>query len=393
MYEQRSESDTRTVGAEQRPLAERLGFTPKRVLVLRALRGVGDLLAAVPALRSLRLGLPESRIELIGLPWATQFVDRFGHLVDSLVEFPGYPGVADHPVDVQAAAWFFLSQQNDRADLAIQLHGNGLRTNPFVAMLGAQRMAGFCLPGQYCPDPELFMPYPGRGSEVRRLLALTRFLGLPDTGEALEFPVLERDLAEIEGEQRASALAEGEYACFAPGAAEAYRQWEPERFAQVADALSREGLRAVLLGSGADREAAAQVREVMREPVVDLTGRLSLGGTAALMAGAAVVVTNDSGACHLADAVRAPSVTVFLGTGAERWAPLDHELHRSISRPLADPDEPYGGRPVEDRCLGDRCEYPQLHGYPWPRPDIPTEEVLQAARSVMRRSARQVMPV
>lgn len=373
-------------------LAGRLGFEPKRVLVLRALRGVGDVLAAAPALRALRAGLPDAEIGLIGLPWLEPLADRFGHLFDRFLEFPGFPGVPDHPADVAAAVSFFASRQAERVDLAIQLQGNGLRTNPFVAMLGATHAAGFYLPGQYCPEDDLCLPYPGRGREVLRLLALTDFLGMPRRGEDLEFPVSDRDRIELEGDHRAQALERDAYACVAPGAAEAYRRWEPERFAMVADALSRQGLRIVLAGSGLDREVAAEVSSAMVEPYIDLTGRLSLGGTAALFEHASVVLTNDSGACHLADAVGAPSVSVFLGTGADRWAPLDERLHRIVQRPLADPDEPYGGRDIDDCCLRDACEFPQLHGYAWPRPDIPADEVLAEARSVVQLGGRRLAP-
>jgi len=56
-----------------------------------------------------------------------------------------------------------------------------------------------------------------------------------------------------------------------------------------------------------------------RTPVVDLTGRTSLGAYAVLLRDAAVVVANDTGTAHLAAAVGGRVVTVFLSGDPVRW--------------------------------------------------------------------------
>jgi ADP-heptose:LPS heptosyltransferase len=48
--------------------------------------------------------------------------------------------------------------------------------------------------------------------------------------------------------------------------------------------------------------------------VVALAGALDVPGLAGLLAGAAVVVANNSGGMHLADAVGTPTVALFAGT-------------------------------------------------------------------------------
>ena len=59
-------------------------------------------------------------------------------------------------------------------------------------------------------------------------------------------------------------------------------------------------------------------------------GYWPIGAMAALMEGARLLVCNDSGASHLAAALRLPSVVVFRRDERERWAPQDHRLHRCV---------------------------------------------------------------
>src|SRR5947209_9725461 len=161
---------------------------PRRVVILRALQ-LGDLLCAVPAFRALRAALPEAEVVLVGLPWARAFVERYRDCLDGFREFPGYPGLPERPPQLERIPAFLAALQQERFDLAVQLHGSGPFVNPLTVLFGARRTAGFYLPGDYRPDPELFLPWPDGGLEVRRLLALTEFLGLPARGEHLEFPL------------------------------------------------------------------------------------------------------------------------------------------------------------------------------------------------------------
>ena len=102
----------------------------------------------------------------------------------------------------------------------------------------------------------------------------------------------------------------------------------PERFAAVADGLAGRGLGVVLTGVAAERELVGQVLRAMRAPAVDLCGRTGLGGLAALVARARVVVSNDTGIVQVAVALGTPTATVYLAGDAARWRGADTDLHR-----------------------------------------------------------------
>lgn len=308
------------------------GGEPRRIAVFRALQ-LGDMLCAVPALRSLRGRFPSAHIDLIGLPWARAFASRFNRYLDGFMPFPGYPGLPEQEPEIARLPRFFTEMQAIGYDLAIQMHGNGSVTNPLTLLFGARRTAGFYRPGEFCPDAESFIAYPDSLPEPERHLALARSLGGPDCGEQLEFPVTAGDRLDLEVSLDARPLA-APYACLHPGSRAQGRRWPPSHFAAVGDALAREGLQVILTGSEAERAITSQVARAMHAPALDLAGRTSLGALAALIEHASLLVCNDTGVSHLAAALGTPSVVVFLASEAARWAPLDGRLHRAVEPSL-----------------------------------------------------------
>jgi ADP-heptose:LPS heptosyltransferase len=299
----------------------------RKIAILRALQ-LGDLLCAVPAFRALRAARPEAEITLIGLPWARELVRRFDRYLDAFLEFPGYPGLPERTPDAGRIPAFFEAAQRAGFDLALQMHGSGRITNSLLPELGARVAAGFFPAGEPCPDERTFIAYPDDEHEIRRPLRLLHHLGIPSAGEELEFPLHRADREELGDIAEATSLVPGEYACIHPGGRSA-RRWAPWRFAEVGDALASRGLVPVLTGSADEADLAADVAARMRRRSVNLAGRTTLGGLGALLAGARLLVSGDTGVSHLASALRVPSVVIFTSSDRARWAPLNGELHRA----------------------------------------------------------------
>lgn len=336
------------------PLAEpptvlaSLPAPPRRVAVVRALK-VGDLLVAVPALRALRGALPEARITLVGLPWAAEMVQRFTGYVDDLLPFPGFPGIEEAPYDPARLLAGLAAARERGFDLALQMHGGGRYSNPFTRMLAARHTCGFATPGD-ASGIDFPFPYVEGRHEIHRHLDLVRFVTGVGGDPRLEFPVTAADRAEVArhlGPQPAP------YLVVHPGSRVASRRWMPERFAAVADTLGREfGLDVVVSGGPGDEGAVADVRARLVREARDVPIDLSLGGLAALLAGARLVVSNDTAAAHLAVAVGVPSVVVYGSADVANWGPLDGSRHRTLfvpmsCRPLACRPCPHGHRCLE----------------------------------------------
>lgn len=295
-----------------------------RIAIVRALPRLGDLLCTVPAFRALRAAFPQAQITLIGLPWAHSFVERFSHYLNEFLEFPGYPGIPEVPPSVHKLPEFLLKAQEQHFDLVLQMHGNGIVSNSFTTLLGARIHAGFYLPEHYCPDPDYFLPYPDNEPEIWRHLRLMEFLGIPLQWDELEFPLRDEDFAALPH-------LPDKYVCIHPGASLPEKRWSLKSFAAVADAIAARGFQVVLTGTASEANLTQALTAMMRFQPIDLAGKTSLGTMAALLSKASLLVCNDTGVSHLAAALRVKSVVIFTNASLHRWAPLNREIHRSLS--------------------------------------------------------------
>jgi len=301
----------------------------ERIAVLRPVM-LGELLCTVPALRALRHGFAQAQITLVGLPWARPLAQRLG-CVDRFVEFPGFPGLDECEFDARALPDFLAQMQARRFDLALQMHGGGA-LNPLASLLGARHSAGFHDEHAWVPheDDALYLPWPQRGHEIERMLALTDRLGLARRGTQLEFPLTAQDREDLVALWPEAAQRARPYVVVHAGAQLPSRRWLAQRFAQLADQIAARGATVVLTGGAPEAELVNAVAAAMKRPAVNLVGRTQLWTLGALVEGAQAVVCNDSGISHVAAALQRPSVVVSCGADVQRWSPLDRELHRVV---------------------------------------------------------------
>lgn len=140
---------------------------------------------------------------------------------------------------------------------------------------------------------------------------------------------------------------------FAPGAAYGHaKRWPPSRVAQVIARLTAErGVGAVLVGAHGDRDAGREIESALPAGVglANLIGRTDLRQLAGVLQRCAALVSNDSGAMHLAAAVGTPVTAIFGPTDERVTAPLGHHdvlRHAVFCRPCMLRD-----CPIDHRCM------------------------------------------
>ncbi|CAA9533155.1 MAG: ADP-heptose--lipooligosaccharide heptosyltransferase II [uncultured Segetibacter sp.] len=299
----------------------------KKIVIFRALQ-LGDLLCAIPAIRALHKTYPAAEITLVGLPWAKMLTQRFDKYFHSFISFPGYPGLPEQAPDFRSYPDFLKNVQQQNFDLALQMQGKGAITNPLVQLFAAKKTAGFYKTGNYCPDKELFIPYPDRVHEIKRHLRLMEHLGVKSDSTDLEFPVTAEDEEDFEKAQLP--VQPGEYIIIHPGARSETRQWSPENFGAAADYCIKKGLRAVITGTKDEKEIVQKVLKSMRHKAIDATGKTTLGAVAVLIKNAHGLISNCTGVAHIAAALRTKSIVLTLHQEHGRWEPLNKTLHRAI---------------------------------------------------------------
>ncbi len=276
---------------------------------------VGDAVLSVPALETLRRSHPDSEIWLLGREWA-------GDLFPGALPLSG----GDSPGSIRKTARMLRPARFDAGLLLTNSFGSAL-------MLALARI------------PERW----GYGGEGRGVL-LTRRVARKEDGakmHQLEYYLelmrklgyspapAEVRLAVSPSEKRAAGLAlralglntRRPIVVLSPGASYGpAKRWPAERFAALGGLFQKKhGAEILITGAPDERDLAEQTASLMPRPPVVLAGRLGLRRLLAVMSRASLVVTNDSGAMHLANALRVPVAAVF--------GPTDPDVTRPYHQP------------------------------------------------------------
>lgn len=112
------------------------------------------------------------------------------------------------------------------------------------------------------------------------------------------------------------------------------KRWESERFAELGDQLVRKihanypeisSVRCVLIGGKGEEALGMRIADRMRSQPIVLSGKTTMQELMGVLTRCVVLVTNDTGPMHVAQALGVPVVAIFGSTDPETTGPAGEE--------------------------------------------------------------------
>jgi heptosyltransferase-2 len=309
---------------------------------------LGDAVLTLPALEALDRRFPHAEILLLAKPWVSGlFVGQL--VVDRIIEYR----TSDVHRGVMGRWRLANTLREGSFDLAV-LFPNSLDAALLPWLAGIPRRVGHPTEGRRWL---LTHPVPGDSTtpgrhQVERYLDIIRVLG-GNGAPWLRLRVTPDAREAAGGLLTGLGVGSGD-PCVALNPGAVYggaKRWPLERFAAVADGLvERCGARILLIGSAQECSILDEVGVRMRHPAINLGGRTNLQALVGLLERTRLLLTNDTGAMHIAAAVGTPVLAVFGPTDPRATGPLASQS-RIVQEPV--PCSPCLLRecPIDHRCM------------------------------------------
>jgi heptosyltransferase-2 len=317
-------------------------------LVIMAPNWLGDAVMALPAIDDVRRGAPGATIAIAARPPIAPLAQLVRGVDETIVLDPtswrrAAAQLASHAFDVA-----LLLPNSAHAALVAYAAGIGERWGFRTQLRGPLLTRAI--------DP------PFGVHQVEYYLQLVHALGFPhgaieprlSIGDAVRTAAT-RLLIASGWNERTPLVA------IAPGAAYGgAKRWPPEYFAELAIGFASDGVHTVMIGTAADASTAARVARgfpasALRAPacvtcIIDLVGKTDLLTLAGVLTHCRGLVTNDSGAMHLAAAAGVPVTAVFGPTNELATRPIG-DAHAIVTNDVWCRPCMLRECPLDHRCL------------------------------------------
>ncbi|MCD4831818.1 MAG: glycosyltransferase family 9 protein [Anaerohalosphaeraceae bacterium] len=296
---------------------------PEKILILKP-SALGDVVMAMPAVCCLAENFPDAKISWFIRPEYSALVEEH-QCVDNIIIFDRK----------KLGRWWrsfsvfgelvrlIITLRKEKFDIVFDFQGR-FRSAIFAWFSGCKKRIG--MKG----TQEITRPFYTQAiSPPENSMHITDYyLHMTSVTEAkvgkVEFKLkaAENSSDEIKSILKTHNIGKNDYAVFVPGSAVESKCWPVENFARLADEISEKyKFDIIATGVQSEKPIIEQLQTLTDINVVDFAGATNIAQLIALLAGAKIVVANDTGPAHIASALGVPMVLIFGQTNPGRVAP------------------------------------------------------------------------
>jgi ADP-heptose:LPS heptosyltransferase len=336
----------------------------RNLLVLR-LDNIGDVVMTSPAVRALRENLPQAKITYLASPAgaiAAELLSDVDEVIAWRVLWQDLGRLEFDPAREWRLIEMLRSRQFDSAIIFTSFSQSPHPAALVCYLAGIPLRLGESKENDRGTLTHAAPLLPDGMHQVERNLKLIESVGFQVRDRRLSLNV-----------SASSISLSKPYILFNPWTSCQSRTYNPEQFAIAAQQLSEiTGYKVVITGTEKDRERSQPLLQQL-PGAIDLIGKTSLAELVGLIAGASLVLSNNTSTMHIADATQTPNLILFAGTDLEsQWKPR-HSPSRLLRRAT-----------VCSPCYAFTCPYQQECL------DILPEEIVAAGLKLLQASSKPI---
>ena len=295
----------------------------KHILIIKP-SALGDIVLALPALASLRASLPGAKISWFIRPEYAPLLDGVDGIDEVILFDRKLLGKWwCNPKAFAALIRLVGRLRRTKFDLVIDLQGL-LRTALFAWLTRCKKRFGMDISREFAT---LFYTHK-IAHDAESIHVIDYYQKVVSAAgasiKAYEFNLTPRNEAidNVESLLTEHDISSNRYAVFVPGSTHPSKCWSVENFAALADKItSKFDLSIIAVGTIAEKPLVRKLMSASNVQITDFAGLTDIPQLIALLSGAKVVVSNDTGPGHIAAALGVPVVLIFGATNPARIRP------------------------------------------------------------------------
>ncbi len=339
---------------------------PGNILILKP-SALGDVVLAMPAFNTLRASFPEANISWLVRPEFAPVFDGTPR-PDKLVIFDrkALSSWYCNPKTCAELVKFLKQLRKSRYDLVIDLQGL-FRTALFGWATAAKKRLGMDIAREM--SGWFYTQTVAHGDQPLHLVEyynrIAARAGAKQIVTEAELTPSDEAVTGVRGKLNENGLEFGQYAVLVTGAARDYKIWPAERFAQIAEHITnRFGLKVAAVGAPSESPAVEKIISLCKTNIVNLAGKTDIAELVAVMAGAKLAVSGDTGPGHIAWATGTPTVFIFGPTNPSRVGPYNKPQSVAAHEPFS--------------------RGPDIENHDYKITDVTTEMVIEAVQNTLQ---------